>query len=152
MRIDKLLSAEQIRSLFSDEDCQDNLSLLLELAVEKDAANAATIVARLMGHTLIQAKETVSLHRNATYEVICLSQFPAEDFDGEKYVPLVVRAAMAHFPDGTSKGNYCTAEQKFFAVFVQKLKEAREKLVDTFWATEITICNDYLKMVLEKNP
>jgi hypothetical protein len=88
---------------------------------------------------------------HATQEMIQLYMDKRKKLKPENYVSDLIHVAMEHFPDGTSE-RQCKSAKEFFQTFVDCLKETKDKFIDSRWAKDIIPCNDYLKMVLEKNP
>lgn len=68
----------------------------------------------------------------------------------EQFVVYHIMAVIKYFKHGVSDGA-SEYGKRFFKVFVEALKASKDRLVDSYWATEVIECNDYLKMVLEKN-
>jgi hypothetical protein len=54
-----------------------------------------------------------------------------------------------HFPNGHCE-MHSEGERRYFNDFVQYLKDHKDEYIDDSWAIDFG-CNDYLKMVLEKN-
>ena len=88
---------------------------------------------------------------HATQEMIQLYMYRGKKLNPENYISALIHVAMEHFPNGTAE-KQCEAAKEFFQTFVDCLKETKDKFIDSRWAKDIIPCNDYLKMVLEKNP
>jgi hypothetical protein len=146
------IDIETIDKLISSSNCHKNVVKLLSDYVKKDPSNLVRLLqqmAILSVDALDEKTKVINLGKLGIEYMINLIE--SKNFDLPSAKDRVIQtwpAIQAYFPNGVCDGA-SSYGKNFFRKFVDDLRNATD-LIDSDWAMNCG-CNDYLKMVLDKN-
>ena len=143
---------EEIKEFLNTEDVdQDIARLIAEYAKNgiKQCRNLISFIPSLATQQIEHLNEISQRRIQGIEEMIHLySEDTNESLPLSGLIPSTIHAVMEYFPDGHATFA-SPAGQKFFKRFCEALASQRYEYINSYWATEIIPCNDYLKKVLE---
>jgi hypothetical protein len=132
------------------ENLPQNIHQLLIEYVEKDKDACVNLLSWIPNITSFEfaKRNQQSQHRLDGIEQL-IHIYDRKNFSDNEFVICTVIAIMEYFPRGTCEHG-SEIGKRFFFKFVDCLKRSTN-LIDSTWAKSTMECNDYLKLVLQKN-
>jgi hypothetical protein len=148
------VNVEKILEFLSLDNLDLNMTTLILEYAKKNQKNVRSLVSLITNITdvalaMARKKENELIH--AVEDMIHASDTKKEkDLPPDRYVVKYWRGIKELFPNAECQAHSKKAKE-FFHQFVEQLKLCKDEIIDGWWAKEVVECNDYLKMVLEKN-
>jgi hypothetical protein len=149
------VNEEKIVEFLSLDNLDLNMNALILRYANKNQKNVRRLVSLITNITdisLAMAKKHENDLTHAVEDMVHASDTSKDKkLPPDRYVVKYWRVIKEFYPNAECQ-EYSQKAKEFFHQFVEQLKLCKDEIIDSYWASEVVECNDFLKKILEKNP